>query len=190
MELWMIRHAATEWNKQKRFQGSRDIPLSSEGRTEAGKWKIQTPEKVYVSPLMRAKETAQLVFPNTEIEVYPQLRELAVGKWEGQTLEQIGSEALDWAGLDFAPVGGESLRQVMERCLDWLRSIPENDSVCAVVTHKMTIHAFYALATGWTAEGKPQERLKFPRIHKFRYENGELSIVKLNEPLEGANDLS
>lgn len=190
MELWMIRHAATEWNKQKRFQGSADIPLSSEGRAEASRWKIQAPEKVFVSPLKRAQETARLVFPNTEVEIYPQLRELAVGKWEGKTLEQIGDEALDWAGLDFAPTGGESLRQVMERCLDWLRSIPEQDSVCAVVTHKMTIHAFYALATGWTAEGKPQERLKFPRIHKFRYEHGKLSIVKLNEPFEGADALS
>lgn len=188
MELWMIRHATTEWNKQKRFQGSADIPLSPEGRVEASQWKIPKPQKVFCSPLVRAQETARLLFPTCEIEVYPQLRELAVGSWEGKTLEEIEGEALDWAGLDFAPVGGETLRQVMDRCLQWLESIPEQDKVCAVVTHKMTIHAFYALATGWTADEKPKERLRFPKIHKFLYRDGKLSILKLNEPLGGADE--
>jgi broad specificity phosphatase PhoE len=70
----------------------------------------------------------------------------------------------------------------MDRISQFLNNLPAGDGQVAIVTHKMTIHAFYALATGWTADAKPQERLRFPKMHRFFYDGG-LTVSKLNESL-------
>ncbi len=183
-ELWIIRHASTAWNIEKRFQGSRDIELSTEGRVEAEPWTSSFPEMdwIYSSPLQRAIQTTEIVFPNKKYIVAPELRELNLGEWEGKTQQELKVSNTEWRGLDFAPPGGESLRQVMGRVANFLSSLPQEDGRVAIVSHKMTIHAFYALATGWTAEGKPKERLRFPRLHRFFYD-GKLAIDQLNESL-------
>ncbi len=183
-ELWIIRHASTAWNIEKRFQGSRDIELSPEGRAEAGPWARGFPEmdRIFSSPLKRAIQTTEIVFPQKKYLVVPELRELQLGEWEGKTQQELQISNTEWRGLDFAPPGGESLRQVMERVTLFLKTLPPENGKMAVVTHKMTIHAFYALATGWLAEEKPEERLRFPKIHRFFYD-GKLTISKLNGEL-------
>ena len=65
MKLYIIRHGETSWNKQKKLQGQRDIMLNDAGirlaeLTGEGMKDIDF-DLVISSPLIRAKQTAELV---------------------------------------------------------------------------------------------------------------------------------
>ena len=62
MKVYLLRHGQTEYNVDKRYQGTRDIPLSEKGRAALRRADIE-PDTVYVSPLCRAVDTARVLFP-------------------------------------------------------------------------------------------------------------------------------
>ena len=88
MKLWLIRHGLTALGEAGKYQGRLDEGLSAAGRVQllcAG-WK---PEHVYVSPALRAKETAAILFPEArQIEV-PGLREMDFGVFEGRSWQEM-----------------------------------------------------------------------------------------------------
>ena len=59
MTIYLLRHGQTEYNVEKRYQGTRDIPLSDAGRAQLRPADFE-PEKVFVSPLSRAVEIRDL----------------------------------------------------------------------------------------------------------------------------------
>ncbi|MFV2031916.1 MAG: histidine phosphatase family protein, partial [Gammaproteobacteria bacterium] len=64
MKLVLIRHGPTEWNVDKRIQGSIDNPLSQAGIEQVSKRKLSAEMLSlvwYTSPLRRARQTAQLM---------------------------------------------------------------------------------------------------------------------------------
>ncbi len=87
--LYIMRHGKTDWNGRHKLQGQTDIPLNEEGRQMA-KEAAKECSKVhfdlcYCSPLIRAKETAQIVLEgrNIEIRYDDRLREMNFGEYEG-----------------------------------------------------------------------------------------------------------
>ena len=62
MRVYLLRHGRTAYNDEQRYQGLRDIPLSQMGEEELRPVE-EAPETVYVSPLSRARRTAELLFP-------------------------------------------------------------------------------------------------------------------------------
>jgi broad specificity phosphatase PhoE len=187
VQLVFLRHAPTAWNAEKRYQGSTDVSLSEEGKSLPALWRAALPgdpDLLWCSPLLRARQTAELLYPGREILLHPGLREMALGRWEGRTAAEVSAEAgeQEWRGMDFKDHGGESLRDVIGRLRDWLQQLPA-DGLSVVVSHRMTITAAYCLATGWLAEGRPPERLRFPRVHRFEWRDGVLRVHSLNERL-------
>ena len=87
--LYIMRHGKTDWNAQHRLQGSRDIPLNEEGRNMAREiikeYSDVKFDVCYVSPLQRARETAELFLApgNVPIVVDDRLREMCFGEYEG-----------------------------------------------------------------------------------------------------------
>jgi broad specificity phosphatase PhoE len=194
MELWVIRHASTRWNEEARYQGHTDLPLSEKGKADVASWsfhRAQAFQAVWASSLTRAVETAELLVPGSQIQRTDGLREMGLGEWEGRTHAEVkatlGQELLekDWLGLDHRAPGGESLREVMKRLEAWLTKVPTGPGRTLVVSHKGTIQALYALATGWDALSKPKPRPRFPHLHRFEW-TGTLRVLALNEPLEEA----
>ena len=67
MPYYFVRHGQTDWNKEKRLQGIRDIPLNETGLNQARELRKQVEQnnlffdKVYTSPLTRAVVTAEMV---------------------------------------------------------------------------------------------------------------------------------
>ena len=65
MKIYLIRHGETDWNKLRRLQGQADIPLNEFGRQlarETDPALRDVPfDRIYTSPLKRARETAELV---------------------------------------------------------------------------------------------------------------------------------
>jgi broad specificity phosphatase PhoE len=96
-EILLVRHGETEWNATGRFQGSKDIALSQEGFVQALYLKERFQRDfdfVYTSPLIRAKQTAEVLCENTSLKPIIEncLSEINFGAWEGLTLQQISTQ--------------------------------------------------------------------------------------------------
>ena len=124
MELILIRHGTTQGNLEKRFIGTLDVPLAPQGEELARQVGPTLPrvEHIYRSPLMRCRQTAQLLWPGVEMTVIDELRETDFGPFEGKNHEELKDDPLyqAWIGqgdrLNFAamPVG-ETAEQVVDR---------------------------------------------------------------------------
>lgn len=120
----ILRHGITDANENGIYIGKTDLPLSENGR-EALREKYETHEypkvqKVYTSPLERAVQSAEILFPDRELVVVDDLREMDFGVFENLSVDDLIE--LDsykkWlkGGLDNPPPNGESLRNMMLRC--------------------------------------------------------------------------
>lgn len=128
--LLLVRHGETNWNKESRFQGIRDIPLNDNGREQgrkAAEFLKDIPIDFAVSsPMLRPKETAEIILqqhPNVELTTNSELREICHGLWEGKLETEIEA---DFPGLltqwKEAPETvqmpeGENLQQVWDRAI-------------------------------------------------------------------------
>lgn len=85
MKLIVMRHGQTAYNVEHRYTGTTDIPLTETGRAQAVAAGTAPGVKLaYVSPLVRARQTAQLCFPNAELRAVEGLREIDFGAYEGR----------------------------------------------------------------------------------------------------------
>jgi len=147
LRLILLRHGETAWNRERRYQGWTDTPLSAEGLVQAEAAARELKEHafaaVYASPLQRARDTAAAIAAphGLEVETDPAFKELAFGQWEGLTLDEAraGFPTIydGWAKTPhlFSPPGGESLAQARERVLaglDRLRAGHPDKIVCLV----------------------------------------------------------
>ena len=131
------------YNREKRYQGQRDIPLSEEGRATLCPAEIQPPV-VYTSPLTRAVETAQILFPNAQLIPVEGLREMCFGIFEGRNYQEMEKdpEYLEWVGSDCSGQipQGENKHDFSARTLEALESLvckalEENEETLVIVAH-------------------------------------------------------
>lgn len=87
--LYIIRHGRTDWNIVHRIQGRTDIPLNEEGREMARKahdeYKDINFDVCFCSPLIRAKETAEILLKDRDVDIFydDRLVEMCFGIYEG-----------------------------------------------------------------------------------------------------------
>jgi len=123
---YLVRHGRTELNRDNRVQGHSQTLLDKEGLSQAGKLRDRLAEETFTaafsSDLARAQQTAQTILGNRKITltVSPDLREFDYGLWNNLTLKEVTDKYSDGLSRmmnaeNFAPPGGESLIQVMER---------------------------------------------------------------------------
>ena len=88
-EIWLLRHAATEWSKNGRHTGRTDIPLLPEGEDTARKMRSKVEAHPFAlllnSPMQRSRRTAELVGLGDRIEIDSDLGEWDYGDHEGIT---------------------------------------------------------------------------------------------------------
>ncbi|WP_345941177.1 histidine phosphatase family protein [Microbacterium sp. Se63.02b] len=125
--LTLVRHGQTDWNLARRIQGSTDIPLNATGREDAARAAEQlatsTHHAVYTSPLLRARETAEIIADRLGLEVagvVPDIREREFGEGEGMLVEDYIGAYGDWHA---EVAGAETLQQVGERAIAALHAI-------------------------------------------------------------------
>lgn len=93
-KLHLIRHGLTQGNLGGLYIGSgSDLPLCEEGRAQLlelkQNYRYPQVELVFTSPLRRATETAELLFPGVKAIELQDLREMAFGKFEGRPLCEL-----------------------------------------------------------------------------------------------------
>jgi probable phosphoglycerate mutase len=189
----VLRHAATDWNAQHRLQGLTDMPLNAIGEADARAWRLPPPADGWrrlSSPLQRARRTAELLQPPAPVTVDSALREMGFGAWEGRSIAELRATVgptfieAENKGLDFQPPGGESPRATVARIGRWAAGIAAAGKPVVAVSHKATIRALLALATGWDMMGRPPHKLDWRCLHFFSAEtDGRVSVDRLNVPL-------
>lgn len=100
MRLYVIRHGETKWNKEGRLQGAVDIPLNAYGEELAEKTRegLQAEQiqfdRVYVSPLIRAQKTAEILLKEQDIGYEPDARieEMHFGEYEGVVISELKND--------------------------------------------------------------------------------------------------
>src|SRR4051812_41737060 len=155
MRIVFLRHGPTDWNAQGRIQGHTDIPLSDAGLLKMrGLRPPFATARAYVSPLLRARQTAEAMALQDPI-LDARLMEQHWGDWEGlsraQILERDGKDAFVRAGLGagFRPPGGESTQELNDRLASFLKDASRQDSDALAIAHLGVLRAAYTLATGW-----------------------------------------
>ncbi len=153
--LYLIRHGESLWNREGRWQGWQDPPLTEAGWFQAARLSLRFTREplaaVYSSPLRRALDSARvLALPHgLAVQVVTALREKAQGEWEGRTTAEIQArdpEAyLAWRRNPAAdPIpAAESLAALQQRALAALGLIARRHpgETVAVVTHGAWIKA-------------------------------------------------
>ena len=91
MTVWLLRHGMTADNARGRYQGRRDTPLSPEG-VRALRPADFSPATVYVSPLCRAVQTAQILFPAAALVTVGDLAEMDFGDFDGRTADEMAGD--------------------------------------------------------------------------------------------------
>lgn len=140
--LLLVRHGETQWNKESRFQGIRDIPLNENGKAQGRKaaefLKDIELDFAVTSPMLRPKETAELILeyhPQVTLESKPNLQEICHGLWEGKLESEIEAEfpglLTQWkeAPETVQMPEGENLQQVWDRAIAaWHKIVVEHSN--------------------------------------------------------------
>lgn len=131
--LYIIRHGRTDWNDLRMLQGKTDIPLNEDGRrmaAEAAKEYAEIPFDIcFCSPLVRAKETAEILLRGRDVPVEydDRLMEMSFGVYEGVKSSfdipdcPVNEFFFHPESYDNPVEGGESTRDLMERTGSFLR---------------------------------------------------------------------
>lgn len=140
--LYFARHGETEANRERRFSGRMDTPLTDKGRSQA--WAVgetlgrelglQPPLAFVASPLQRARATMEIVrtvleLPSDGYDTDPRIAEIDLGRWD--QLTDVEARAMDSAFFDARQAdkwnvrvpGGENYAEVAIRATDWAMNL-------------------------------------------------------------------
>ncbi len=122
LKIHLIRHGATDANKLGQYIGSKtDMPLSPEGLNELRTLRdnIDYPEidRLYGSPLLRAKQSGAVLYPNMPYYPVNNLMEYDFGDFEGKTAEELdlNPQFAEWVSGKIPAPNGESNAEFVKR---------------------------------------------------------------------------
>jgi broad specificity phosphatase PhoE len=152
-ELWLVRHAETEWSRSGKHTGRTDVPLTDAGRERARELGARLVGRdfalVLTSPLERARETARLAGLGDPCEVREDLLEWDYGDYEGITTPDIRRDRPDWYLWRDGVPNGETADEIGARCDRVIEEIVGTAGNVAVFAHG---HILRALSARWLEE--------------------------------------
>ncbi len=158
--VFLARHGQTAYNLEGRFQGQQPVPLDDTGREQAAELAERAAgygfAALWCSPLLRARETAEIVSASIGLAPRedPRLMETDAGDWTDRSFADVQSEAPElfeefFTGApSFAFPGGESFAQQEVRVDAALCDIEARSLPALVVCHGMVIRAALSVRAG------------------------------------------
>jgi probable phosphoglycerate mutase len=141
MHILLVRHGETAWNREGRYQGRTDVPLSPDGVSQVRRLGVRLAHvpitRAISSPLARAKTTAEAILvgrDNVTLELDDGLLEISHGEWEGKLSADVEAAHDEMIGTwrqrpdrDVpAGPGAETLGQVEARAWPVLERVTRN----------------------------------------------------------------
>jgi broad specificity phosphatase PhoE len=192
--LFAVRHGETDWSRERRFAGGRDVPLTAAGRVQceavAKALAGSAIAAVYTSPLERARTSAEVIAKphRLAVTVEPAFREMAFGEWEGLTRDEAAArfpgQKAAWGATPHlaVPPGGEALTDVVARVAEGVReliALHEGETV-VLVSHAIVIRLIVLAALGlgaerlWTVDASPAG------ITEIEYQGAWVTVHRMN----------
>lgn len=184
MKLIIVRHGETSWNKQKRLQGQKDIPMSKIGLKQAkvlakrlSKTKVDV---IYTSRLKRAIKTAEEIrkfHENAKLFKEKSLNEMFWGKWEGLKMEHIKKKYKELYKkrekdkFNFRIPKGESPKILKDRIKKIISSIikKNKDKTVLVVGHGGVNRTILGILLKWSNK----------KILSVMLQNASISVINI-----------
>ncbi|MDO5390626.1 MAG: histidine phosphatase family protein [Eubacteriales bacterium] len=147
-KIVLIRHSITAGNEKKRYIGRTDEPLCEAGRELLKGKTYPDVQRLYVSPMLRCRQTASLIYPGQAMQVIEDFRECDFGEFENKNYLELADNLhyqqwIDSNGMLPFP-HGESREGFQKRStsafVQMVESCLEDDiSSAAAVVHGGTI---------------------------------------------------
>lgn len=170
LKVSFIRHSITEGNKLKRYIGITDEPLCKEGIELLAGRQYPDVDWVYESPMIRCKETAQIIYPDKSHTVLEDFREISFGDFENKNYMELSGNPDYQAWIDSNGTlpfpNGEPKEKFDKRCMKSFYqsvedAISKNNKHIAIVVHGGTIMTIMNVLT------------KDEDYYKYMTKNGE-----------------
>ena len=190
-KLILLRHLKSQWNKENRFTGWTDVPLSEEGiksarETAKSLARFQI-DKIYTSPLIRNKETVSLVLDNLNKKDLPvvidkALNERNYGELQGLNKDEVKKKYGEkkvrlWRrSWNIAPPGGESLKDVYQRTMPFFKKhiepdLKEGKNILVVASHN-SLRAIVKYVENVSNEDIINLEIPYAGLRAYDFENG------------------
>jgi broad specificity phosphatase PhoE len=185
MNIFIVRHGATEWNEKDLVQGNIDLSLSEKGKKAVEKTaeylKSIDFKVVFTSSMTRSKETGEIIAAKKGIKgvvSIKELDELDCGDWEGLSMDEIRGVRVDeYKALlkspDYKIPGGESFHDVVSRFKKgWEKLLDKaHGENILFVSHIVITRAFLYSNLG----------IPYGSIRNFIINNGSVSMFEFDK---------
>lgn len=186
-KVFLVRHGVTDWHREGRVLGQRDIPLIPEGIAQAEAVADALASlaiaDVISSPLVRAVQTAEIIGKRFGIQVArdPRFVDFRVGRWEGMSYAEI-SASPEYQRFIADPMseripGGESMADIRKRAVAALEQSLEDSPAgvgLVIVTHAGIIRVLLTHYAG----SNPAN------YHRIRVSPGSVSVLSFSDDRE------
>jgi len=183
-EIWLLRHGATAWSLIGRHTGRTDLPLVDEGRDQA---RAAAPllaghpfATVRVSPLARARETAELAGVGGVADPTELLVEMDYGAFEGISTPDIRRSHPDWSVWTGAVPGGETLDDVAVRADAVIAAARAATGDTLLVAHGHILRVLIARWCGLPPQGGRYFALETATVSVLGWEHEYPTVRALN----------
>ncbi len=192
----MVRHGATDNNlaDPPLLQGRADVPLSSTGHQQAERTaellSHQKIGRVYTSPLMRARQTAETIAKphGLNVEIVDGITEIDVGDWEGRSWKEIAvSEPEPYRQFMADPAkhgyaGGENVTELVDRVQPAMKDLLAKNlgEQIVVVGHNVVNRAFLGQLIGLPLAQVRIVNQDNCGVSVARYRGGKIKLLSLN----------
>jgi broad specificity phosphatase PhoE len=183
--LYLVRHGETDWNAQRRIQGTTDIPLNETGRSQAATTGRLLARRswngIYSSPLSRAYDTANIIAGELGMS--------EPGRIDALVERNYGeAEGLNWEEIDRVfpgdtPVPGrEEREEVTLRVLPALVALAQErqGESLIVVSHGGVIRSVLNVVDPTTTHGA----ITNGSVHSFELVDGALELIAFDDPID------
>ncbi len=187
LRLFLVRHGQVASNREFRYVGSSEEPLTQVGEEQAAALGVALSKvglrELYCSPLLRTRQTGKSIAAVTAVPLVTEerLREQDFGEWEGLTraeVKELGErdrERLREVDRDpsVPAPGGESLLEVQERVVAFVKELSDrgDSGPVALVSHVGPIKSFLAYAMG----------LEISQVRRWFLDPGTITVVDWGE---------
>jgi broad specificity phosphatase PhoE len=195
VEIILIRHGETDWNRNEVFRGRADVELNETGLRQAelaGQYLSgEKIDLIYSSPLQRAVITAEAVarFQKIKVNAVKNLIDFDYGEWQGLTSGEVKQKYpelyQDWLDTPekVRMPGGESLENVLNRAMPFVEDavMRRGGGKIALVSHRVVLKIIICALLGLDNSHFWNIRLDNGAIARFTFEGQDVVLVSHND---------
>jgi len=188
IELVLLRHGTTDWNKEKKIQGRSDVPLDEQSIDQIKKiiprLKQEQFDLIITSPLMRARQTAEIINQELKLGLATEdsIKERDYGEFEGQSIEQVKKEHPDYfknkIDYDIPGEGEESYEQITRRVKKFLQQLSQHypNKKILVVCHLTVMRTLKMIIDGGTKAELSSYTPAFSELIRYQILDGNYQL--------------